>query len=151
MVEYFDTKPTKDTPMTPRRRLGEQPITLKYLMLYSDISLSCFILGCGLIVWGVIAGFISPLDIFTFIGDVSVVPYPVFWILNYIVMGVGFIAVTLKGFPRLPSLFIGSYGALIWTWIGSSRGVANFTSGATLNLIVIAMSILLIHRSRRNA
>lgn len=136
--------------MSPQRRLGETPVTLKYILLCSDISLACFVLGCGLILWGIIAGIMSPKDVFTFAGDMAILN-PVFWVANYIALGSGFIYVTMRSFPNLPSLFVGGYGTVIWSWIAAYRGSANFTSGVTLNVIVILMSIILIQRSRRNA
>ena len=120
---------------------------IKHILLQSDLSLSTFVLGIALVLWGVIAFFMVPLDLVAFVGDFSK-GTPLLWAINYVVAGIGFVWVTLKGFPAMSSLLVGCYCCVMWTWIASVRNYSsNLTSGLTLNLVVIFLALLLIQRS----
>lgn len=119
---------------------------LKEILLESDVSLASFMMGAGLIMWGVVAIFMAPTDFFTFASSMKFLG-TWFWFINYTLVGSGFIYAAIKKFPPFLSLCVGGYAALIWTWIASIRGFSNFTSGVTLNIIVIVMGILLVQRS----
>jgi hypothetical protein len=121
---------------------------LREILLDSDATLATFILGAALIVWGVTAVAVAPSDFFTF-ADSMHVGSMWFWFANYVLVGAGLILCAFYKFPPLPSLLIGGYAVLAWTWVASARGSANFTSGVTLNIIVIVMGCLIVQRSGR--
>ena len=121
---------------------------IKEILLDSDLSLSAFILGWAMVMWGVVAVWIAPTDFFTF-ADTVKLGTTWFWFWNYVAVGAGFIYCACRRFPPLPSLLIGGYGTLVWTWIAAMRGFSNFTSGVTLNAVVIVMGCLMVQRSGR--
>lgn len=121
---------------------------LKEILMHSDLTLSAFLLGIGLIVWGTIAVIMSPADMYSFANAVQSTTF-LFWVFNYFFVGVGFVCVSIKKFPPLASLLVGTYATLMWTWIASIRGSSNFTAGVTLNFIVIVMGLLLVQRSAK--
>ena len=121
---------------------------LREILLDSDLTIAAFILGWGLIFWGGVAVSIRPSDLLTFAGSMEA-GSPIFWVANYIGVGMGYIWVSYKRFPPLSSLLIGGYSCLVWTWIASIRGSSNITSGVTLNAVVILMGVLLVQRSAR--
>lgn len=116
------------------------------ILMDSDLSLSAFILGAALILWGMTAVIMAPEDFFTF-ADTMHVGSTWFWFANYVLIGFGFMCCAYRGFPPLMSLLIGGYAVLAWTWVASMRGTANFTSGVTLNAVVIVMGCLMVQRS----
>jgi hypothetical protein len=103
-------------------------------------------MGLGLIMWGLIAAVMAPSDLYTFSNNLHF-GTTAFWIANYIVVGILYITAAIRNHPPMLSLLVGGYSTLIWTWIASMRGTANFTSGVTLNIIVIVMGLLLVQRS----
>lgn len=121
---------------------------LQYILLDSDLSLAAFLLGVGLIMWGGIAVVMAPNDLLFFAADMKAAG-AVFWAFNYFIAGTGFIYCAMKEFPPFTSLMVGCYCTLVWTWIAGVRGSANFTSGVTLNAIVIVMGVILVQRSSR--
>ena len=123
---------------------------IQEILMESDLTIAAFILGWGLIFWGIVAAFMAPADLFTFAGTMRLGP-SLFWVLNYILVGMGYIWVSYKRFPSFSSLMIGGYSCLVWTWIAAIRGSSNFTSGVTLNAVVIVMGVLLVQRSSRPA
>lgn len=123
---------------------------IKEIVLDSDISLASMLMGVGLIMWGLVAVFMAPDDFFTFADTVKVAG-TWFWLANYVGIGIGFIYVSIHGFPPFSSLLIGGYATLAWAWIAAMRGFSNFTSGVTLNFIVIVMGCLLVQRSGRKS
>lgn len=121
---------------------------LKFIMLQSDISLSVLLMGCGLVAWGTIAVIWAPSDLLTFAGDMSKVLPAWFWVWNYVGCGALFIYIALKEFPPVPSLFAALWSVLGWTHIAAIRGFSNFTSGVSLNILVIVVGLLIAQRSR---
>lgn len=116
------------------------------ILLESDLSLSALILGAAMIFWGVTAMVMAPADFFTF-ADTMRLGTTWFWFWNYTMVGAGFMCCAVRKFPPLTSLLIGGYAVLAWTWVASMRGSANFTSGVTLNAVVIVMGCLMVQRS----
>ena len=119
---------------------------LKELLLYSELDLAAFILGIGLIAWGIIAFSIQPSDLISFSANMLVLS-TLGWAMNYVLVGVGFVVCAWKKFPATLSLLVGGYACLVWTWVAAVRGASDFTSGITLNIIVIIMGVLLVQRS----
>lgn len=119
---------------------------LKEILLESDITLAAFMLGIGLIAWGLVAVMMSPVDLF-FFADVAKSTTWLFWLWNYEAVGAGFIWLSYKRFPPMPSLLIGAYAIIMWTWIATLRSTANLTAGLVLNFIVIIMGCILLQRS----
>ena len=119
---------------------------IKEILLESDLSLASFLLGLGLIFWGLFAINMAPTDFFSF-ADSMRVGTGWFWLANYLIGGAGFIAAAYYRFPPGLSLFVGTHACLVWTWIAVIRGYSNITSGVTLNVLVVVMGLLLTQRS----
>lgn len=119
---------------------------LREILLESDLSLASFLLGLGLIFWGIFAIGMAPQDFFSF-ADSMRVGNSWFWLSNYILAGLGFMAAAYFRFPSGLSLLVGTHACLIWTWIAAIRGFSNITSGVTLNVLVVVMGLLLTQRS----
>lgn len=120
----------------------------KFIMLESDISFAVFWMGVGLILWGVIAVVWAPGDFLTFAGDMSKVVPALVWFFNYVGCGVLFVCIALKDFPPAPSLLASLWSVLAWTYIAGIRGFSNFTSGVSLNILVIVIGLMIAQRSR---
>lgn len=122
---------------------------IKYILLEADITLASFMMGLALVAWGLVAVFKAPNDFFAF-SDAMRIGNTWFWLFNYLSAGAGFLYVAYKNLPSMPSLLIGSYAILVWTWVASIRDASNLTSGVVLNLIVILMGLLLVQRSSKS-
>ena len=121
-------------------------VRLRQILLESDMTLSAFLLGTGLCVWGAIAVLMSPADLYTF-SDTAKSTTWLFWALNYQVAGGGLMYVAWRDFPHPWTLLVGTHATLLWTWIAAIRGMSsNFTAGVTLNYIVIVVGVLLLTR-----
>ena len=133
---------------TPARRTSDHSChhNISHILLHGDISLACVVLGMMMIAWSAIGLMIVPRDMYQFALDFFIVA-PLFWAFNGAAIGAGFIYVACRGFPAGFTLALGIYGTVIYTWIAVARPVASITSGVTLNLAVIFLSCLLIHRS----
>ena len=118
---------------------------LKEILLDSDLTLSAFMLGVGLIAWGLVAAIASPIDLVSFTHVAQSTTW-LFWLWNYEAVGAGFVWLAWRKFPPLPSLLIGAYAAIVWSWIAAIRS-SNYTAGTILNFIVICMACLLLQRS----
>ena len=116
---------------------------LKEILFESDMTLSCFLLGLGLVMWGSIAMLLSPKDMYSFADAVKSTTF-LFWCFNYYFAGFGLMYISYKKFPHPETVLIGAFCAIMWTWIASIRGSSNFTAGVTLNWIVITMGVLLL-------
>lgn len=121
---------------------------LNEIFLESDLSLAAMLMGICLVLWGLVAFIVSPSDFYSFSRDMKL-GSPWLWLANYLVVGALFVAVAYHKFPPLPSLLVGTYACLVWTWVASVRGSSNVTSGVTLNILVIVMGMLLVQRSGR--
>jgi hypothetical protein len=132
---------------TPRRRAGDKFFadTLEVL-LEGDIRFAGTVLGMAMMVWGVLAAFVSPNDINWFAGD-FVFRQTWFWFANHFFCGAFWIWCSVKRFPHPQSMLLGSWCVLMWTMIQVSRPSASYTSGMTLNFVVIFMGLMLIYRS----
>ena len=119
---------------------------LHEIFIESDLSLSAAILGVAMVFWGCTALIMTPKEFFDF-SDTMKLGSVWFWFANYTLVGAGFFCCAFRKFPPLLSLLIGGYAVLAWTWVASMRGSANFTSGVTLNAVVIVMGCLMIQRS----
>ena len=116
------------------------------ILFESDLSMACFMLGLGLIAWGLVAVFMAPADFFSF-ADGMRFGGVWFWFANYMIAGYGFVYVAMHRFPQGISMLVGVHAGLVWTWIAGIRGFSNITSGITLNAIVIVMGFLLCQRT----
>jgi hypothetical protein len=131
----------------PHRRASDQYRTeLARILIDGDLSLVAVLLGFGMIVWGSIGIFLNPQDLFVFAKDFAF-QMPIFWGINSIGLGFAFLWVAVKKFPAGPCLLLGTYCVTVYTWIAVSRAVSSITSGVTLNLLVIVVGALIIHRS----
>lgn len=126
---------------TPLREVSD-------ILINSDLRLLCLLHGFLMIAWGSIGMFIHPEDLIRLATD-FIFFLPVFWGLNIIGVGMAYIYVAIKNLPQGLSLGLGTYVVCCWTWIAVSRPVSSVTSGVTLNLTVIIVGALLIHRSGR--
>lgn len=123
---------------------------LKEILLKSDLSFASFVLGVAMFVWGLVAVIMAPGDFFTFSQDMRVSWGMWFWFLNYTVVGISFMVIALHNFPPIHTLITGGYATMVWNWIASTRGYSNFTSGVTLNFVVIFLGIMVVYRSGKN-
>lgn len=121
---------------------------LSEILLDSDITFACVVLGFGAILWGIF-GLIYPADLVWFAGGFALEVAPWFWGLNSMVVGYGFVHVALHNFPQGRCLMLGSYCIMCWTWIALGRPASSFSSGMTLNFVIIFMGALLIQRTGR--
>ena len=132
----------------PKRRVTDHfGHDLLRIITTGDLTLAGVLMGFAMILWGLIGVFVSPpVDMQWFVRDFVLSSVP-FWFCNHVGAGAAFIWCSVRKFPHPQSLFLGAYCTMMWTFIAVSRPVASFTSGMTLNLVVILMGVLLIHRS----
>lgn len=116
------------------------------ILLYGDITFACTVLGFGMIMWGTF-GLIRPIDLQWFAGGFAFEVAPWVWGFNSMAVGTGFIHVAVRHFPRGRCLLLGTYGAVVWTWVMMGRPNSSFSSGVTLNIIIVFMSMLVVQRS----
>jgi hypothetical protein len=138
-----------DTPPPARRASDDWLYGLKRIpniFLYGDITFACVVLGMGMILWGVL-GLLRPIDLQWFAAGFALEVAPWLWGVNHLLVGVGFIHVAVRHFPRGRCLLLGTYGAVAWTWIMMGRPSSSFSSGVTLNIIIVFMSMLIVQRS----
>ena len=116
------------------------------ILLRSDVTLSTFMLGVGLVAWGAVAAWMSPADLI-FFADASKSTTWLFWLFNYLGAGLGFVLIAWHRFPPLPSLLVCAYAVIMWSWIAAMRSASNLTAGTVLNWIVICMAALILIRT----
>lgn len=118
------------------------------ILLTSDIGFACTVLGFASILWGIFGLIYTP-DLKWFAGDFALEVAPWIWGVNSILVGCAFIHVAAHDFPAGRSLLLGSYCIMCWTWIALGRPTSSFSSGMTLNFVVIFMGAILVQRSGR--
>jgi hypothetical protein len=121
---------------------------LAEVLTKGDIRFACLALGCAMIAWGIIGYLFNPADIAWFAKDFFL-KSELFWFLNCTLVGVGYLYVASRNLPEIPSLMLGVYSSCMWSLIAVSRPAASYTSGITMNFVVILMGAVLIHRSRK--
>lgn len=119
------------------------------ILLHGDITFGCVILGLGMIMWGILGLFHQP-DLVWFAKGFALEVAPWLWGMNHMVAGYMFIHCALHHFPPGRSLMFGSYCVMLWTWIAMGRPASSFSSGVTLNFIIILMGAILVQRSGRH-
>ena len=118
------------------------------ILLRSDVTLAAFLLGWGLMAWGMIALAMSPKDLVVFTHVIQSTTW-LFWLGNYMGVGAAFVYLAYSKFPPIPSLLTGAYAIIMWSWIAAIRdSVASYTAGTVLNFIVIIMGCILLQRSQ---
>ena len=131
----------------PHRRAGDKFLSdLLEVLLEGDIRFGGLVLGMAMMMWGVLGAFISPKDITWFAAD-FVFSNSWFWFANHFLGGLAWVWCSVKRFPHPQSMLLGSWCVLMWTMIQVSRPSATYTSGMTLNFVVIFMGLMLIYRS----
>ena len=133
----------------PRRRQAD--VTMNRIadtLINGELHLAATLMGAGMILWGSVGLWVRPEDLERFAQD-FMFHHPILWGVHSIVCGMVFIGLAARDFPSQWSLFFGLYGTVIYTWIAMARPVSSFTSGVTLNVFVILMSALCVHRSGR--
>lgn len=128
-----------------RFRWGCNSVT--HVLLNADITFASVVLGISMILWGILAAFINPADTKHFSHGFAFEWAPWLWGLNHMAVGYGFIHCALHKFPPGRSLILGTYCCCIWTLIAVGRPAASFSSGMTLNFVVIFMGAILAQRS----
>ena len=119
-----------------------------HILLEADVTLASFLLGLGLIGWGLIALTMAPIDLVTFSNAVQSTTW-LFWLFNYEAVGAAFVYLAYANFPPTASLLTGAYAIIMWSWIAAIRdSVASYTAGTVLNFIVIIMGCILLQRSQ---
>jgi hypothetical protein len=123
---------------------------LKYQLLDGDIGMLLILGGLGLILWALFG-------MFMFVDDLAAYTkmFPFgngwFWVTNYILCGIAMIFLAARRLPALPSLLIGSWVCVIWTWASLARMtvVATYQTGNATSIVYILVGLLIIHRSAR--
>lgn len=134
-----------------RRKTDRKPMSqLSHIILDGDISMLCLLGGLGLLMW---AGF----GVFMFVGDLAAYTsmFPLgngwFWAGNYALCGLLMWYLVANHFPPLPSLLIGSWVCVIWTWVAMARmtTVATLQTGNAISIVYILIGLLIVQRSAR--
>jgi hypothetical protein len=120
------------------------------VLLNADVTFACVVLGLSMICWGILAGMYNPGDVKFFSGGFAFEWAPWLWALNHAAVGYGFIHCAVHGFPPGRSLMLGTYCCCVWTLIAVGRPSSSFSSGMTLNFVVIFMGAILAQRSGRH-
>ena len=115
----------------------------------ADMRLSCVMLGLGLMMWGIIGVAYVPHEVTRAASRFALGDNAFLWAMNYFGVGAGYIWVGVRNLPHPQSMLLGCYSAMIWTMIAVARPTDTFTSGVTLNLIVVIMGLMLVQRSGR--
>lgn len=119
------------------------------ILTEADTRFAFVVLGIACMFWGVLGLIYTP-DIHWFANGFAFEVMPWVWGANHLLFGMALIKVAVDGFPPGISLLVGSYGCMAWTWIALGRPVSSFSSGMTLNLVVILMSVVLVQRSGKH-
>jgi hypothetical protein len=127
-------------------RFGKEALDI---ILHADFQLAGLMLGLSMVMWGCISTFVAPNDIAWFAQD-FIFQSTVFWFINHTGAGILWIYASVKKYPHPLSMLLGSWCAMMWTFVQVSRPTSTYTSGMTLNFVVIAMGILLVYRSGKN-
>jgi hypothetical protein len=118
------------------------------ILLHADVTFAFVVLGISMIVWGIFGMIYTP-DLEWFAKGFAFEVAPWLWGLNHMCFGYGFIHCALHKFPPGRSLLIGAGAIMCWTWIAMGRPSTSFSSGMTLNFVVILMGAVLVQRSGR--
>lgn len=119
------------------------------ILLTGDITFGCVMLGLSMMLWSAF-GMFKTTDIAWFASGFAFEWSPWLWAMNHALVGYGFIHCAIHKFPPGRSLMLGTYCCCVWTMIAVGRPAASFSSGMTLNIVVIVMGALLTHRSGRH-
>lgn len=138
--------PPMSAPLARMRWYFEQ---VAHVILHGDITFSSVVLGHSMILWACF-GLFKTADIAWFASGFAFEWSPWLWALNHAAVGFGFIHCALHKFPPGRSLMLGTYCCCVWTLIAVGRPSATFSSGMTLNIVVIFMGAILTHRSGRH-
>ena len=120
-----------------------------HILMYGDIRFACVVLGCSMWLWATL-GMFRQADIVWFAKDFAFEWAPWIWAVVYYVSGYMFIHVAIHNFPPMRTLLFGTFCVSVWTLVAVTRPTASFSSGWTLNIIVIFMGAMLAHRSGRH-
>jgi hypothetical protein len=120
------------------------------ILLNGDVTFACVVLGLSMICWGALAAVYNPHDTAFFSKGFAFEWSPWLWGLNHAFVGYGFIHCAIHGFPPGRSLVLGTYCCCVWTLIAVGRPSSSFSSGMTLNFVVIFMGAILAQRSGKH-
>ena len=110
----------------------------------------CIIHGTSMIVWSLTAFLAHPEDLLIFeklFADGISKYMGTFWGINALLCGLMEVWLVAKRFPSFPTLMLGAYFAGLWTWVAAVRPMAPPTGSLTINVAVVLVGILLVHRS----
>lgn len=135
-----------------RRRTDELFYGIKQIpdiLLNGDIKFACIVLGFSMIMWATLGQF-KQSDIVWFAKDFAFEWPAWLWTLMYYFAGFMFIHCAVRDFPPMRCLLFGTFCVSLWTLVAVTRPSASFSSGWTLNVIVIFMGAVLAQRSGRH-
>jgi hypothetical protein len=121
-----------------------------HILLNGDVTFACVVLGMCMMCWGALASLYNPGDVKFFSQGFAFEWAPWVWGLNHALVGYGFIHCAVHRFPPGRSLMLGTYCCCVWTLIAVGRPSSSFSSGMTLNFVVIFMGAILAQRSGRH-
>ena len=119
---------------------------IKEIITDSDLSLSIFVLGLGMMAWGLVGYYMGQQDLKAFAEVLNSMSWK-YWLFNYEFVGGAFVYLAIKKFPTKLTLLIASYGVVIWIWIITVRSSSSPQGGIVLNAVVILFCILMLQRS----
>ena len=113
-----------------------------------NLRLVCLLLGTTMIMWGGI-GLYRQSDLAWFATGFALEFSPWLWGVHNICYGYGLIHVSLHHLPKHRSVFLGSWGAIIWAWVMLGRPNSTVSSGVSLNAAIVIVSLILIYKAGR--
>jgi hypothetical protein len=116
------------------------------ILLKGEVDFAFVVLGFSMYVWAAL-GMLKQSDIVWFAKDFAFEWAPWVWFINYLFAGTMFIHCAVRHYPQGRCLLFGAYCCILWTWVMVGRPTASFSSGWTLNAVVVFMGAVLIQRS----
>lgn len=142
-MSYLDPAPPV-RPLVLRAKWAWEEFT--GILMHSDIRFACVVLGLAMGMWACF-GLVMRRDLEWFAMGFALEFSPWLWAVNHWVVGLGFIHVALHKLPKGRCLALGTYAAVVWGWIAMGRPASTFSSGVTLNIVIIFMAMLIVQRS----
>lgn len=135
---------------TPKRRASDRMfedfLRLRDILLNGHIDFASVVLGFAMMVWATLGQF-HQADIAWFAKDFAFQWSGAVWTTVYYVCGFMFVYLPLRTYPPVLTLVFSTFCISLFSMIAVSRPSASFTSGWTLNVVVIFMAAVLAQRS----
>ena len=137
-------------PHAPRQKDLPAIQRLADILLKGDIGMVLLLGGAGLLLWAGF-GFFSYHDDLEAYAKMFPVGNSTFWLINYILCGLGLWYLAATNLKPMSSLVVGMWVLILWGWSTFARmtAVATVQTGNATSVIYFVIGALIIHRSAK--